>query len=80
MRWNGTKFGQDWKVELKKSSIIYCWILLKDLMKVGLNFAHFVWTNFKVSLAQFGKIFCGVFPVLNETWWYSTKFNKFLWY
>ena len=44
-RWNGKKFGRDWKVELKKSFKLYRQILLRILMKVGLNIIIFAWTK-----------------------------------
>ncbi len=49
-------------------------------MKVGLNFAHFAQTNFKVSLAEFSNRFW-CFPELNELddiQQNLTKFNKVL--
>jgi hypothetical protein len=45
MRLNGMKFGQDQKVEFKKSYELYCQILLKNITKVGSNYIHFAWAK-----------------------------------
>ncbi len=42
---NGTKFGQDQKVEFKKSFELYYQISLKDFTKVGLHFVKAAWTG-----------------------------------
>ena len=42
-RWNGTKFGWDWKVEFKESFELDRQILLKVVTKVGINFVRFEW-------------------------------------
>jgi hypothetical protein len=39
----------------KKSFVIYCQILLKDVTKVGLNFVHFSWTKVKEMKPKLNK-------------------------
>jgi hypothetical protein len=61
------KFGQEQKIEFKKSYELYCKSLVRVLAKVAINFVHFAWHGqkrakcyeyliiFKLSLSKFNK-------------------------
>ncbi len=75
-RWNGAKLGQDQKVEFKTSFELCRQILFKVLMKVGINFVHFVGT--KVSEMKPRVHICIKSPFFLKIIWTDQRLNEYL--